>query len=73
MSDKTPGGGLPRSLGKPAKRALANAGIHDLDQLTAMTESELLELHGMGQKALGQLRLALADRGKSLADAKESR
>ena len=73
MSDRTPADGLPRSLAKPAKRALSNAGIHDLDQLTDMTESELLELHGMGQKALGQLRLALADRDKSLADAEESR
>jgi hypothetical protein len=68
MSDKAPGGDLPRSLGKPAKRALANAGVQDLDQLTYMTESEVLELHGMGQSALGQLRLALADRGKSFAD-----
>lgn len=68
MSDETPGGGLPRSLGKPAKRALSNAGIRNLDQLTDMTESEVLELHGMGQKALGQLRLSLADRGKSFAD-----
>jgi DNA-directed RNA polymerase alpha subunit len=70
MSDKAPGGDLPQGLGKPAKRALAKAGIHDLDQLAGTTESELLGLHGMGQKALGQLRLALADRGKSLADDK---
>ena len=71
MSGETSGGDLPKSLGKPAKRALANAGIRDLDQLAGMTESELLELHGMGQKALGQLRLALAEKGESFAEHKQ--
>ena len=73
MSGDASRGGLPQSLAKPAKRALANAGIHDLDQLTDMTESELLQLHGMGQNALGQLRLALADKGKFFADHREDR
>jgi DNA-directed RNA polymerase alpha subunit len=63
---------LPENLAKPAKRALANAGVHDLDQLADKTESELLKLHGMGQKALGQLRLALADKGKAFAVEEEN-
>ncbi|GHE81609.1 hypothetical protein GCM10017786_10140 [Amycolatopsis deserti] len=63
-----PGSGdLPRAIGRPATRALAGAGITTLDQLTALTEAELLALHGMGPKAVRVLREALAERGRSLA------
>jgi len=34
-----------------------------VSQLTHVSEKELLKLHGMGTKALGQLRRALSDRG----------
>ena len=54
-------------VGAPALRALQNAGYTRLDQLTEVSESELSELHGMGPKALGILRDALAERGKSFA------
>lgn len=57
---------LPR-LSAPARRALAAAGISRLEQLTTMTEAELLSLHGMGPKATDELRGALAARGLSLA------
>jgi predicted flap endonuclease-1-like 5' DNA nuclease len=53
------------SIGAPARRALAGAGITRLDQLPAMTEAELAALHGVGPKAIGLLRTALADRGLS--------
>ncbi len=55
---------LPR-VGAPARRALTGAGITRLDQLTERTEAELAGLHGMGPKALGLLRGALAERGLS--------
>ncbi|MDQ3541732.1 MAG: DNA-binding protein [Chloroflexota bacterium] len=45
---------LPAGLGKPAQRALAGAGI--------------TVLHGMGPKALGQLRDALSEYGPRFAD-----
>ena len=58
---------LPPGLPKPARRALAGAGYARLDRLSRVSEDELLKLHGMGPKALGQLRRALADEGKSFA------
>lgn len=60
---------LPATLGKPAQRALSGAGYTRLDQLTAVSEADVLKLHGMGPKALEQLRQALAARGLSFADA----
>lgn len=63
----TPSVDLPPKLSKPAQRALANAGYTRLDQLTAVREADLAKLHGMGPKALRQLREALAERGASFA------
>jgi hypothetical protein len=59
---------LPSVLAKPARRALAGAGFVRLEQLTTDSEAEVLRLHGMGPKALDQLRRALAARGLSFAD-----
>ena len=58
---------LPARLAAPAKRALANADYTSLEQLATVTEAELKRLHGMGPKALGQLRDALAEQGLSFA------
>lgn len=58
---------LPDRLSAPARRALAGAGVERLDQLATKTEAELLRLHGMGPKAMGQLREALAARGMTFA------
>ncbi len=52
-------------------RALAAAGYTHLEQLTKVTEAELKKLHGMGPKALNQLRQALTDIGLSFAEAKK--
>ncbi|MFF2908792.1 DNA-binding protein [Paenibacillus sp. NPDC057934] len=59
---------FPTGLAKPAQRALAGAGYIRLEPLSKLTESELLQLHGMGPKALGQLRKALAEKGLSFAE-----
>lgn len=56
---------LPANLARPAQRALAAAGISSLQQLSAFTEAQLLQLHGMGPKALGQLREALQAQSKA--------
>lgn len=47
--------------------ALAGAGIMHLEQLAGFEEAELLELHGMGPKAIGTLRDALKPIGRSFA------
>jgi predicted Fe-Mo cluster-binding NifX family protein len=54
-------------LAAPARRALAGAGYERLEQLTAVTEAELLALHGMGPNALAALRQALAEKGLAFA------
>jgi hypothetical protein len=56
--------GLPGSLPVPARRALSEGGYSRLEQLTRVTEAELGQLHGMGPKALRQLREALAATGR---------
>lgn len=56
---------LPTELAKPARRALEGAGYVKLEQFTVLSEVEVLKLHGMGPKALEQIRLALNDRGLS--------
>ena len=61
-----PDGDLPK-LAAPARRALDAAGIQRLDQLTAFSEAEIQQLHGIGPSALEQLRRALAARGFSFA------
>lgn len=60
---------LPK-ISQPAVRALAGVGVHRLEQLTGFSEEEIRELHGMGPKALGILRQALADKGLAFADEK---
>ncbi len=60
---------FPR-LAAPARRALANAGYTRLEQLAQVSEAEVMRLHGMGPKALEQLRLALKTQGRSFAEAK---
>lgn len=55
-------------ISNPALRALNGAGYFRLEQLTHVTAADLMKLHGMGPKALGILREALAARGQSFAD-----
>jgi DNA-directed RNA polymerase alpha subunit len=59
---------MPAGLAKPARRALAQAGYTQLEQLVELRETEVLGLHGMGPKALDQLRRALAERSLSFAE-----
>jgi DNA-directed RNA polymerase alpha subunit len=56
---------LPK-VPQPAARALSQAGITNLEQLTKVSEKELLELHGMGPNAVERIKAALADRGLAL-------
>lgn len=58
---------FPKGVGNPARRALENAGYTGLEQLAGVREADLAKLHGIGPKALGVLRAALAERGLSFA------
>jgi large subunit ribosomal protein L21 len=65
-------GALPDDLGKPATKALEDAGLNTLEQVAGKTEAELLDLKGLGPKAVEKLNEALADAGLSLKQSDES-
>ncbi|WP_333818840.1 hypothetical protein [Ohtaekwangia sp.] len=52
-------------LAAPAKRALQRVGIKRLEQLSWLSEKEVLELHGMGPGGIAKLKKALAEKGLS--------
>jgi hypothetical protein len=54
---------FPPGVSGPALRALDRAGVRSVADLARWSEAELAALHGMGPKALGALRDALAASG----------
>jgi predicted flap endonuclease-1-like 5' DNA nuclease len=60
---------FPASIGKVARRELAVNGLTRYAQLTDRTESELLDIHGVGPKAIHILREELGSQGLSFRDA----
>ncbi len=62
---------LPK-IGAPAQRALESAGIKQLKQLVNVSEAELLQLHGMGPKAVHILREALHANGLTFRETKKA-
>lgn len=65
-AEKKPATGLLSLLSAPARRALENANIKTLRDLTSFTENELLSLHGLGPSSLPKLKKALAESGLHL-------
>ena len=61
---------LPPGLSRPAQRALSAAGYRRLEQLAGVSQAEVEKLHGVGPKALAQLRHALVANGLSFAAGK---
>ncbi|MBC8172644.1 MAG: hypothetical protein H7X71_01955 [Chitinophagales bacterium] len=59
------------NLAKPAQRALLNAGITTLKQLSKLTEEEISNLHGVGQNAVQQIKKALTENGLAFAKKKK--
>lgn len=59
---------LPPELSKPAQRALLATGYVRLEQLTKISETDLLKLHGVGPKSIRQLRQALNSMGLSFKE-----
>lgn len=66
MSDET--SEFPPSIGKVAKRELAVNGVTEFQHLSTKSERELLNIHGVGPKAVRILREELAGRGLSFRD-----
>ena len=53
-------------ISAPALRALLNAKIMNLKELSKFSEEEILELHGMGPGTMPKLREALKKKGLKL-------
>jgi hypothetical protein len=49
-------------MGQPAIRALVAAGNDQMEQLAGASEAALLQLHGVGPKAIQVIKQALDDR-----------
>ena len=64
----TQGSDLPDKLSNPARRALVAAVYVRLEQLTQISEAEILVLHGVGPNALELLRRALRANGQSFGN-----
>jgi hypothetical protein len=60
-------------IGGPPLRALAQAGIRSLDELSRWSAGDLLELHGMGRKGFGSSSRRLPPRGAGCAPARSER
>jgi len=58
---------LPTNIGAPATRALTAAGITHLAQLAKWSEADLLNLHGVGPKAIRILKEVLVEQRLSFA------
>ena len=54
-------------LGNPAQRALANAGIKTPEELSKLTESQFLKLHGVGKSSVPVVKAIMAEKGLSFA------
>lgn len=68
-SQQTP---FPHAIGRPATGALLHAGYTHLEQLTKLSEKDLLAMHGVGPKAVGILRETLRSMGLSFAPPEQS-
>lgn len=64
-NESKPGTGFLSVIAAPARRALEREGIITLQQLSKRTETEILQLHGMGPGTLPKLHSALATIGLS--------
>ena len=67
-AQEKPTSGFLSLLSAPARRALAQARISTLVELSQYSEAEILKLHGVGPKALPVLKQALDDAGLDFAN-----
>ncbi|MDF2530710.1 MAG: hypothetical protein K0Q65_291 [Clostridia bacterium] len=57
-----------QKLAKPAQRAIQNAGITTIEQISEYSEKEFLELHGIGKNAMSIIKLVLDENGLTFSD-----
>ncbi|WP_042333594.1 DNA-directed RNA polymerase subunit alpha C-terminal domain-containing protein [Desulfosporosinus meridiei] len=62
---------LLKKLAKPAQRAIQNAGITTIEQLSSYSEKEISELHGIGKNAINVIRQTLNEHGIIFSSKKE--
>ncbi len=60
---------FPKDVAAPARRALAGIGVTEVRQCANFSESDLMELHGMGPKALNAIRASLETMGLTFRNA----
>ena len=56
-------------VSRPAQRALEAAGFTSLEELTHVSEKDLLALHGFGPKGIRMLNAVLARDGQAIGSA----
>ncbi|MEP6763084.1 MAG: DNA-binding protein [Gemmatimonadaceae bacterium] len=61
----TPKPSFPEGVAQPAIRALNSVGVSTVEALAKHREIDIADLHGMGPKAMGLLKEALKEKGKS--------
>jgi len=61
-NERKPKDSFLSELGAPAKRALENQGILNLEKLATFTEKEILLLHGMGPSSIPKLKLSMKEK-----------
>jgi hypothetical protein len=61
-------GNQPAEAGRSGATGAARAGYTRLEDLTKVTESDVMKLHGMGANAMQVLRNALREHGLSFRD-----
>jgi hypothetical protein len=61
--ERKPASGFLSLISAPARRALENEGITELEKLSKYSESEILKLHGMGPSTIPKLRNSLEAEG----------
>ena len=66
--NKKPTDGFLSLLYAPARRALENANIKSLKQLSKFSENDILKLHGMGKTTIPILKKELARVGLAFND-----
>lgn len=59
--ERKPKEGFLSLLSAPARRALENNGITTIEELSKLTEKEVLKFHGIGKSSIPKLKQALKE------------
>lgn len=62
-AERAPEASFLATLSAPARRALEHEGIDTVRKLSQYSETEILELHGMGPASIPRLRTVLEEQG----------